>query len=173
MSMAPSGASTRSILARIAVTAPVSSSTLSPRTRSAMRKPPMFAGVTSPDSIASKASAASTRVSVAPAATLARKGFNDSIRNPSRRRAPVFVPRRCQTQEIPDHQVTVLGGDAFGVKLHAVHGMGGVREAHDQPVIGFRGDFERLPGPGGLDHQRMVARRQERAVDAAEDRAAL
>ena len=30
--------------------------------------------------------------------------------------------------------MAVLGGDAFGMKLHAMHGSVLVREPHDQPV---------------------------------------
>src|SRR4051812_24914007 len=138
MSMASSGASTRSILARIAATAPVSSLTLSPRTRSAMRKPPICAGVTSPNSIASKASAASAWLRWAPAATLARKGLNDSMSN-SRGAALVLVPRRGNAQEILGHRVTLLGSDAFRMELHALHGKRGLREPHDQPVPGLGG----------------------------------
>ena len=61
-STASAGASTRSILARIAVTAPVISSTVSPRTRSAISRPPICEGVASPDIMRSKADAASSRV---------------------------------------------------------------------------------------------------------------
>src|SRR3979409_2243145 len=60
-STAPTGALTRSILARIAVTAPVISSTVSPRTRSAISNPPICEGVASPDIMLSTAAAASSR----------------------------------------------------------------------------------------------------------------
>ena len=79
MSIASGGALTLSILARMAATAPVSSSTVSPRTLKAMRNPPICEGVTSPESMESKALSASLRVSVAPAATLAIRGLKDSI----------------------------------------------------------------------------------------------
>ena len=72
MSMARSGAATGSMRLRIAETAPMISSSASPRTRSAIRKPPAWAGVTSPESSMSKASRASGRLKEAPAATLAR-----------------------------------------------------------------------------------------------------
>ena len=68
-STASAGASTRSILARIAETAPVISSTVSPRTRSAINSPPICEGVASPDIMLSKVDAASSRDSVAPVAT--------------------------------------------------------------------------------------------------------
>ena len=71
MSMASAGASTVSILARMVATAPEISSTVSPRTRSAMRKPPIWLGVASPDMTISKAERASSNVRDPPLATLA------------------------------------------------------------------------------------------------------
>src|SRR5216684_8276513 len=73
------GALTRSILARIADTAPVISSTVSPRTRSAISNPPIWEGVASPDIMLSKADAASSRDSVAPVATLPMIDLRSSI----------------------------------------------------------------------------------------------
>src|SRR5580693_1556849 len=78
-STAPAGAFTRNILARTADTAPVISSTVSPRTRSAINSPPNCEGVASPDIIRSKADAASSRESVAPVATLAMIDLRSSI----------------------------------------------------------------------------------------------
>src|SRR4051794_31105845 len=78
-STASAGALTRSILARIADTAPVISSTVSPRTRSAISKPPICDGVASPDIMLSNADAASWRVKVAPVATLPISDFKSSI----------------------------------------------------------------------------------------------
>src|SRR6476469_5372338 len=69
-STAPGGALTPSILERMVVTAPVISSTVSPRTRSAINNPPICDGVASPDIMLSKAEAASSRDKVAPVATL-------------------------------------------------------------------------------------------------------
>src|SRR5690606_4284304 len=71
MSIAFSGAATGSIFARIVSTAPLISSTVSPRTRSAIRNPPIWLGVASPDMMISKASRASAKLSAVPAATLA------------------------------------------------------------------------------------------------------
>ena len=79
MSMASAGAVTRSIFSRIAVTAPVISSTVSPRTRSAIRRPPICDGVASPDIMRSKPRAASSRVSVAPVAALAISPLKSSV----------------------------------------------------------------------------------------------
>src|SRR5262245_38274664 len=78
-SMASAGGATRSILPRIAATAPVISSTVSPRTRSASNRPPLGDGVASPDLMASKADAASSRDSVAPVATFPIIDFRSSI----------------------------------------------------------------------------------------------
>jgi hypothetical protein len=86
MSMAPSGAFTRSIFARMADTAPVISSTVSPRTRSAIRKPPICAGVTSPESRASNACSASARLKLPPEAIFAMIGLKESkLYSPSMR----------------------------------------------------------------------------------------
>ena len=78
-SMASGGACTRSILERMAVTAPVISSTVSPRTRNAMSNAPICDGVASPDIICSNAAAASSRPSVAPVATLPTIALNSTV----------------------------------------------------------------------------------------------
>src|SRR6201991_1399100 len=78
-STASGGALTRSILARIADTAPVISSTVSPRTRNAISRPPICDGVASPDIMMSKADAASSRDNVAPVATFPIKDLRSSI----------------------------------------------------------------------------------------------
>src|SRR3954462_13695363 len=78
-STASAGALTRSILARIADTAPVISSTVSPRTRNAINSPPICEGVASPDIMLSNADAASWRVNVAPVATFPISDLKSSI----------------------------------------------------------------------------------------------
>ena len=89
-STASAGALTRSILARIAETAPVISSTVSPRTRSAISNPPICEGVASPDIMLSKADAASSRDSVAPVATFPMIDLRSSI--------ACFQDRACMVQ---------------------------------------------------------------------------
>src|SRR6516164_267367 len=79
ISTASGGAVTRSIFERIAETAPVISSTVSPRTRSAINRPPICEGVASPDIMLSKAQTASSRDSVAPVATLPMIDLRSSI----------------------------------------------------------------------------------------------
>src|SRR6187455_3638093 len=86
-STASAGAWTRSILLRIADTAPVISSTVSPRTRSAISSPPICEGVASPDIMLSKADAASSRDSVAPVATFPMIDLRSSIAYSVTRRA--------------------------------------------------------------------------------------
>src|SRR5664280_2596021 len=54
------------------------------------------------------------------------------------------------------------------MKLHAVHRQARMRETHHQAIVGFgvNGQFARHAS--ALDHQRMIARRLERPVDAAQ-----
>ena len=75
VSMAPGGESMLTALERITRAAPVISSTVSPRTRSAIRKPPIWDGVALPDMMMSKARPASASPSRPPPATLARIAF--------------------------------------------------------------------------------------------------
>ncbi len=79
MSMAFSGAETGSMRARMEETAPTISSTVSPRTRSAIRKPPICDGVASPDIRMSKAARDSSRFRLSPFATFAISGFSSAI----------------------------------------------------------------------------------------------
>src|SRR6516162_2220909 len=136
--MAPGGASTRTILARMAETAPVISSTVSPRTRSAISSPPICDGVASPDIMLSKAAAASSRVSCAPVATWPMSALSSNISmglcGPPRCREPAGggIPLRGYVEKILQDQVAVLGGDTLGVELHAVNRVAAVVHPHDQ-----------------------------------------
>src|SRR5712692_1634019 len=90
-------AATRSIFSRITVTAPVISSTVSPRTRNAINRAPICEGVASPDIMVSKPRAASSRVSVAPVAALAINPLNSSVTfapHSTRRAARLSTGRR-------------------------------------------------------------------------------
>ena len=62
----------------------------------------------------------------------------------------------------------MLGRDALRVELDAMHRQLAVREAHHQAIAGLGRDGEIVRHGGAVDHQRMIARRPERAVDAAE-----
>ena len=86
--MASGGAETRATLARMTRAAPVISSTVSPRTRSAIRKPPIWDGVASPDMMASNASAASSSVKGVPAATFWIWVFRSAMGVSNNERAP-------------------------------------------------------------------------------------
>ena len=50
----------------------------------------------------------------------------------------------CQFQEIPEHFVTVLRGDAFRVKLNTVKRKFLVGNPHDNAAIRFRRDIEAI-----------------------------
>src|SRR5260221_6306631 len=118
-------------------TAPVISSTVSPRMRSPIKKPPICAGVASPDIILSKACAASSRESCAAVAILPRSARKRSMSVALRR-----VPLRGEIEKILQNGLAVLGGDAFRMELHAVHRVFLVRYRHHQAVVGLGGDFE-------------------------------
>src|SRR5690606_5141795 len=101
MSMAPAGAFTVSILPRMVATAPEISSTVSPRTRSAIRKPPIWLGVASPDIMMSKACRASSKVSSPPPATLAICDFRSAI-------AGCAAPCLLDGRAVDPHRVVAL-----------------------------------------------------------------
>src|SRR5262245_39686588 len=180
-SIAPGGALTPSILLRIVVTAPVISSTVSPRTRSAIRSPPICDGVASPDIMRSKAAAASSRVRVAPVATLAMSALKSSATSgPSsrqmesgrraRRRGARPVPRvpRCSNiKKVFEHKAAVLGGNAFGMKLNSVDRQVAMHDPHHKAIGTFRVDCQITRHTGALHHQRMVARCLQRSINAA------
>src|SRR3984885_8447644 len=187
-SMASGGALTRSILARIADTAPVISSPVSPPTRSAIKSAPICDGVASPAIICSKAVAASSRPSAAPVATFPIKALNSTVTVPPSRASPRFlrrvlgqrcapsgrrIPHRGDVEKVLQHQVAMVRGNAFRMKLHAVHRQLGVCQAHDDAGIGIRCHGEVARQAFALDHERVIARRLERRVDAAKNAAAV
>src|SRR5258708_7436852 len=182
-STAPGGAFTPNILARIVVTAPVISSTVSPRTRSAINSPPICEGVASPDIMRSKAPAASSRVRVAPVATLAMSALKSSATASAsgccvqscrfaRRRglpAALRVPGGGNIQKIFQHQMTMFGGNALGMKLHAMDGQAGMHQPHHESIARLGIDREFARHVCAFNHERMIARCLQRAVNASED----
>ena len=78
-SMASGGAATRSILARMAETAPVISSTVSPRTRSAINSRPSARASLRPTSSARRRRPLPRASSAAPVATLPMSALNASV----------------------------------------------------------------------------------------------
>src|SRR4051812_38893955 len=81
--------------------------------------------------------------------------------------AGLRVPGRGEIEKILQDRMAVLGCDAFGMKLHAVHGQRLVRGAHHQAIAGLSGDGEFVRKGGAIDDKRMITRRLERAIDAA------
>src|SRR5262245_10409790 len=151
--MASAGAATRSIFSRIACTAPVISSTVSPRTLKARRKPPIWDGVASPDIMMSKASLASSRLRALPSASLAMNDLKEVMTlHPS--------SRLGKLEEVAENVVTVLGGDALGMKLHAMNGEPLVLQSHDC-VTGLGRNLETIGQCFALDDQGVVARALE------------
>ena len=69
--------------------------------------------------------------------------------------------------------MAVLGRDALVVKLHAMHRQPGMREPHDQPVVGLRHHREIVRQARALDHQLMIPGRLEGSIDAHEHTGAL
>src|SRR5262249_23138462 len=160
---------------------------LPPRPHNATTSPPICDGVASPAIICSKPAAASSRVSAAPVATLAMRDLNSTVTvrpsiDPRPRRARGnfvgaapsgrAIPRFGDFEKVLEQQMTVLGGDAFGVELHAVHRQPLMRKPHHQTVIGLGRHVEIARHALALNHERMIARRFERRIDAAKYAAA-
>ena len=94
-----------------------------------------------------------------------------SLCGPPRRRKPAGggIPLRGYVEKILQDQVAMLGGDALGMELHAVHRIAAVVHPHDQGVGRFRCHFKILREVFAIDDERVIARRPERPVDAVED----
>src|SRR5262245_61684658 len=165
MSSAPAGASTRTILSRIAMTAPVISLTASPRTLSAMRRPPIWAGVASPDIMMSKACFASSTLRARPSAALAISGLKSDMNG----LGSMLHGGAGDLQEVLQDLVALLRRDALGVELHAVDRQRAVLHRHDQPVVGFGGDVQAFRQSRAVDDQRVIAGRLEGLGRSLED----
>src|SRR3990172_3814380 len=175
MSTAPSGAATGVIVARIMRAAPVISAAVSPRTRSAIRKAPISAGLASPAVMTSSARRISSSSRLLPSASFWIRGLSavaDMARSrPLARAGGVPAPRRHagKLEEVGEQRVALLGGDALGVELHAVHGVRLVHEPHDQAVRGLGRDLEAAGQAFPLDDERMIARHLEAIRQPLED----
>src|SRR5262245_2298902 len=161
--------------ARSICAAPVISSTVSPRTRSAIRKAPIWAGVAAPAVIWSRAVRISSSLSVAPCETFwiswrsSWEGWPSMVASCRMAGAVnIATPGRetGESEEVGEQRVSVLGGDALGVKLHAPDGMHLVLEPHDEPVS-FRRHHELLRQIRALDDQGVVAGHLEIARQGA------
>ena len=120
--------------ARIICAAPVISSTVSPRTRSAIRKAPICAGVASPAVIMLEGDAdlvlarawRRPRPSGSGCELVGGHGGHRVVHAGSGgvARGPGVAAARAeagQLEEVGEQRVAVLGGDALGMELHAVH----------------------------------------------------
>src|SRR5262249_14796530 len=139
-------------------------------------------GVTSPDIMLSKASNAASRLNAAPVATCPISALMsamlpsmrpgricaDGICMARRATAGRRVPGGGKIEKILQDEMAVLGGDALGMKLHAVHRQGAMLQRHHQAVPGLGGDRKIVRHRSAIDHERMIARRLEGAVDATE-----
>ena len=67
----------------------------------------------------------------------------------------------------------MLGSDAFGMELHAMHRQRAMREPHDQPSSVSAVTLRSAGKVCAIDDQRMIARRVERPIDAAKHAFAL
>src|SRR5262245_14078709 len=179
--MAPSGARTATARALSARAAPAISSTVSPRTRSAIRSAPICASLAPPDMMSPKASAASLSPSVAPSATrrrMERRSASSAMRAAERlehtgRRSSRFAA--CapldagKVEEVGEEPMPVLRGDALRMKLHTVHGVALVLQPHNDAVARLSRNLQRVGQAGALDYERMVARGREVLRNAGED----
>src|SRR5262245_16090533 len=153
MSSAPAGASTRTMRSRIAMTAPVISLTASPRTLSAIRRPPIWAGVASPDIMMSNARFASSMLRACPSAALAISGLKSDMNG----LGSMLDGGAGDLEEILQDLVALLRSDAFGMELHAMHRQRAMLHRHDQPVIGLGGDMQAVRQRRAVDDQRVIA----------------
>ena len=142
-SMASAGAFTPSILARMVVTAPVISSTVSPRTRKRHQQRAHLRGrrfarhhaVEGGGRFLAREARAGRDLGDERFEIVGHGGLNPPRAAGDLRAgaaldvaAALLVPGGGEIEEILQHQMAVLGGDALGMKLHAVHRQACVRQ---------------------------------------------
>src|SRR5262249_13445854 len=76
------------------------------------------------------------------------------------------VPGCSNVEKVLQHEATVFGGNALGVKLDAVYGEAVVHEAHHMAIGGFGIDRQIARHARALDDPRMVARCFQGSIDA-------
>jgi hypothetical protein len=117
VSIVPGGASIETAFARMIRAAPVISSTVSPRTRSAIRKAPICDGVASPLMMMSNAASAWLSLKLRPCATCAssalRSAMSPVIRQSSRgyRRPGTYSALASPVDALTLYQPTISGGN--------------------------------------------------------------
>jgi hypothetical protein len=82
------------------------------------------------------------------------------------RRPALRVPSCSNVEEVFQQQAPVLGGNAFGMKLNAVHRQSAMHDPHHQAIGAFRVDCQITRHSGALYHERMVARCLQRSINA-------
>ncbi len=127
----PAAPATETMRASMARTAPVSSATVSPRTRIIISRPAICAGVASPDMMMPNAASASASDSVSPPASRAMTGLRLADHSSTARTAsagalaPRAIARKLARMSWPCSR-----GDAFRVELHAEHRQRAMAQAH-------------------------------------------
>src|SRR5690554_3758554 len=168
VSMAPGGASIAIIRPRMARTAPVISGTVSPRTRSAIKKPPICEGVASPAIMMSKARRDCCSLSGSPRATIAssafRSGMSSGIKFP---RALSGSTRRCE--KIAQQLVAMLRSYGLRVELHPLYRQMAVTQAHDQPIFTFGRHLKTGWKVAARNRKRVIAGDGHRRRDAVKN----
>src|ERR1700749_2293270 len=113
---------------RMSRQAPVISATVSPRTRSAIRNAAICVGDATPDDMASSAVAISSSSRLAPFATFCSRrlsavaGMELALgRVAWGRRVAAARAHARKGEKIGEQRVPLLGRDALGMELHAVH----------------------------------------------------
>src|SRR5258707_79507 len=96
--------------------------------------------------------------------TSAAPDFDDSARLP----AALRVPGGGNIQKIFQHQMTMFGGNALGMKLHAMDGQAGMHQPHHESIARLGIDREFARHVCAFNHERMIARCLQRAVNASE-----
>ena len=180
VSMAPSGARTLTARSRMARAAPVISSMVSPRARSAhQQRADLRVGCAArhdqregvggfglAEGLAWR-HLAEDRAEIRKrrrACERGARGHRPLLCGP-RRGAPLDAGK---VEEVDKQLMAVLRGDALGMELHAVHRIAFVLQAHDHAVGGLGGDLQRVGQALALDHQRMIARGREILRNAGE-----
>ena len=141
--------------ARMASAAPAISSAVSPFRRSAIRKPPIWAGVASPAMIVPMTSRASLRVRLSPSSSRARARLD----------------HRSPPQEVPGEVAAERCEHGLGVELHAVQRQLAMPHGHHLAVRRRRRDLEDVGH--GRRCERVVAAGEEVLGQAGEDAAAV
>src|SRR5215210_3979245 len=158
------GTSTLRLRSRMVRASPVSSSTVSPLARRAMRKAAVWTSETRPSMTSRRTPAASSADRSRPEATRSTAAVRSGLDTAAASLGGLVAWR----EEVAQECAAVLGENRLRVELDPLGGKLTVAERHHRRV-GTRRALEAI-GKVGLDHQRVVACRDERGGEVAEDR---